>query len=46
MPDQAQELIRRLHRHYSDDELTKKWVMVLITVGWFLNLFEIFGDGF
>jgi len=33
MPGQANELVRRLHLHYTDEELTKKWVMVIITVG-------------
>jgi Iap family predicted aminopeptidase len=33
MPNQAQELIRRLHRYYTKEELKNKWVMIMITVG-------------
>jgi hypothetical protein len=33
MPAQADELVRRIQRHYTNEELQEKWVMVLITVG-------------
>ncbi|KAI6179279.1 hypothetical protein M3Y98_00593300 [Aphelenchoides besseyi] len=33
MPQQAMELIRRIRRYHSYEDLTHKWVMVLITVG-------------
>lgn len=37
MPEQARELVARLHKHYTDEELAQKWVMILITVGKFLS---------
>ncbi|KAI6196562.1 hypothetical protein M3Y94_01124300 [Aphelenchoides besseyi] len=33
MPQQAMELIRRIQRYHSTEDLTDKWVMILITVG-------------